>query len=260
VNEALEAYRFDEAAAAIYHFAWHEVFDWYLELIKPELAAGGPGAEAARATLSHTMDRLLRLLHPFMPFLTEELWQAMPREAGDPLSVALAPFPERETALEDEEAERRIGTLMENVTAVRNLRAASGIPPATRVAVHLRPLDARSSEDLGALRDRIATLTRAASVELGPAPAAGSVVRAVTTTAEIALPLEGVVDVSSEKARLSREIDRLERELAQHAAKLGNDQFVARAKPEAIEKVRGAHREVSDRLGRLKETLSRLGP
>ncbi|MGH9867700.1 MAG: valine--tRNA ligase [Candidatus Polarisedimenticolia bacterium] len=259
VDAALAGYRFDEAAAALYQFAWHEVCDWYLELIKPELVAGGPQADAARATLAHTLDRLLRMLHPFMPFITEELWHGMPRATGDPVALAVAAFPRPEPDREDTDAERMIDCLMENVTAARNLRASAGVPPGTRVSLRIRPLDERSRVDLEALKERIQVLARASSVQIGDdtGDAAGAA-RGVSSTAAIALDLAGTLDVASERARLSKEIERLDKELSQHAAKLANGQFLERARPEAIQKVRAAHEEVSDRLGRLRETLAQL--
>jgi valyl-tRNA synthetase len=259
-GRALEAYRFDEAAAALYQFTWHEVCDWYLELIKPALAEGGAAADAARSTLAHTLDRLLRLLHPFMPFLTEELWQGLPREAGDPVAVAVAAYPGREPALEDPEAERLAGTLMETVTAARNLRATSNVPAGAKVRLLLRPLDNAARADLELLRERIQGLARAGTIEIVEAlPPGLAAARAVTGPAEIALPLEGLLDLGAERARLGREMERLGKELAGHEAKLSNEQFMSRAKPEAVEKVRLASREIADRLARLKETLAQLG-
>jgi valyl-tRNA synthetase len=171
----------------------------------------------------------------------------------------VAAYPGREPALEDAEAERLIGTLMETVTAARNLRATAGVPARARVRLLLRPLDRAAHDDLELLRDRIQGLARAGAVEIVEAlPQGLAAARAVTGPAEIALPLEGLLDLDTERARLGREMDRLGKELAGHQAKLSNEQFVSRAKPEAVEKVRAASRELTDRLDRLKETLAQL--
>ncbi len=127
---SLAQYRFDDAAGRLYQFAWHELCDWYLELSKPALASGdSPEGHAARATLRHVLDRLLRMLHPFMPYITEELWQGLPREEPAPLSVALAPYPVAEPGHDDPEAEASMGMLIENAVAGRNLRIGTAHPP-----------------------------------------------------------------------------------------------------------------------------------
>ncbi|HET9481906.1 MAG TPA: class I tRNA ligase family protein, partial [Candidatus Polarisedimenticolia bacterium] len=260
VRESLEAFRFDEAAARIYQFAWHELCDWYLEWSKQDLASGGPAAGAPRAVLSHVLDRLLRLLHPMMPFLTEELWQALPGRAGAlrPVSIAVAPFPDREPEWEDDQAEAPLEIIIEITVAVRNLKAQAGLPIKSG-PIFIRPLSPEADKVLSPHESQIAGLTRSASVKtvahFDPDMAA---IRGVTSSAEYRIPLEGI-DLGAERSRLSREIDRLAAELAGHRAKLDNEQFVSRARPEAIEKVRGAHAEISDRLARLKSTLDQLG-
>ncbi|HKY31086.1 MAG TPA: valine--tRNA ligase [Candidatus Polarisedimenticolia bacterium] len=260
IHEALSAYRFDEAAAAIYRFTWHDVCDWYLELSKPALAAGGREAEAARAVLSHTLDRVLRLLHPFMPFLTEELWQGLVRGAEDPVSLSLAAYPQDEPRWDDPEAERMMDRMMETVVAARNLRAASGIAGGTRLPrLELVTADDQVRRDLSALAPSIAGSTRTAEVVFVASFAPGiDRARTVTSLGEIGLPLEGVMDRPAERERLQREIERVTKELSVHQAKLSNDRFVQRARPEAVEKVRSAHRELSERLSRLQATLAQI--
>jgi valyl-tRNA synthetase len=266
VNEAMETYRFDEAAATIYQFAWHEVCDWYLEMIKPALASGStPQRDAARAALGHVMDRLLRMLHPFMPFITEELWQSLPQGAGAPdrpVSIAVARFPLREAELEDPAAERTMELLMEQVTMRRNLAAGKEALVARDVPAQIRPFTDEARQILERHRDTIGGLTRSVAPQIGHDPGVreGLVpIRGVTSCTEFTLYLSGGAEIEAERGRLGREIERLARELSVHGAKLSNVDFVARAKPEAVEKVRSAHRDLTDRIARLRETFVQLG-
>jgi valyl-tRNA synthetase len=261
VSRALDAYRFDEAAAAIYHFAWHEVCDWYLEISKIRLSSGRDDlAEPARATLAHVLDRLLRMLHPFMPFLTEELWQALPRAASNAsvASLAVAAFPVPEPQYDDPAATRAIGMLMEVVTLRRNLQAGlRGMtgPAETLVA----PLTPEAREALEGLREELRALTRSSAVRIVPSLDGNlTAIRGVTPDAEVALPLAGF-DVDAERQRLRGEIERAAGELAGHEAKLANDSFLARAKPDAVDKVKRTHRELTDRIAKLRATLGQLG-
>ena len=260
VSRALESYRFDEAADAIYHFAWHEVCDWYIEIIKIRLSSGRDDlAEPARATLAHVLDRLLKMLHPFMPFLTEELTQALPRVAatGPVNSLSVASFPVQEPQYEDPAATRAIGTLMEVVTLRRNLQA--GLRGATGPAQTLvAPFTPEARAALESLREELRVLTRSSDVRI-VAVLDGDVtaVRGVTTDAEVAIPL-AKLDVEAERQRLRGEIERAAGELAGHDAKLSNDSFLTRAKPDAVDKVKRAHRELTDRIAKLKTTLAQL--
>ncbi len=256
VSEALEEYRFDVAADAIYRFTWHELCDWYLEMSKPGLADPAT-AEGVRAVLHHVLDRLYRLVHPFMPFISEELWQAMERRDG-PASIALAGYPGREPELEDPEAESTMSTLvMEPVTSIRNLmsemKLTAGIRP------FLRPLDPGSRATLDSVASQIRGLTRSETVRVVETiPPDLVAARAVTPSLEIAVPLEGLLDLASERKRLAREIDRLSKELAVNETKLANEDFMSRARPEAIEKVRAAHGEASDKVARLRGILEQI--
>jgi len=262
VAQSLEAYRFDEAAGRIYQFAWHELCDWYLEMAKPVLLSGPQQrAEASRAVLAQVLDRLLRLLHPMMPFLTEEIWQSLPRPAGADVSIAVANYPQREPAWEDQTIEDAMAVCMENVTLQRNLRAERRIHPSARVTTLLRPASAESRQRLEAFLDQIKVLTRSAELQIvDQMPQSDIAARGVTSSSEIALRLEETsADTEADRGRLRRDIERLSQELAKHEAKLSNADFLARAKPEAVEKVRSAQRDLSDRIDRLRATLGHLG-
>jgi valyl-tRNA synthetase len=251
----LKAYRFNDAAATIYHFAWHELCDWYLELVKPRWAPqgeSGTGREAdarvARVVAHRVLDGVLRLLHPIMPFVTEEIWQALPHD-GPSLTVAAWPKPRR--AWIDEGAEREMQFLMDVVTQVRTVRAEMKVPPGRGV-----PVVVRAEPELAALLERhrelLAPLGGIASWSLGPQAARPRVAAsAVVGGAEVWIPLEGVIDVEAERLRLTKEADRVVTELERTRQKLMNQDFLAKAKKEVVERER-------QKLGGLEETVAKL--
>ena len=264
VDTALQGYRFDEAAAALYQFTWHEVCDWYLELAKDPLYTGAtPKGDAARAALRHVLDRVLRMLHPFMPYLTEELWQALPRGLDAPVSIAVSDFPKPEPHLEDVRAEAAVAAVIENVTVARSLKAELGLGTTLTPSLYIGPNDETTRKVLQEFSAQVKGLTRSVNLiiaDIGRTIDSNLVaVRGISSSAQIALPLEGVLDVEAERNRLRREIDKLRKESSTHETKLANQDFLARAKPEAVEKTRSAHREITDRMARLEEVLSQLG-
>jgi len=246
----LKTYRFNEAANTVYHFAWNEYCDWYLEMAKPRWAddAAPDDRRAARWVAWKVLDGILRLLHPFMPFVTEEIWQALPHE-GDLLATAA--WPRAKKAWFDAEAEREIGFLQELVVAVRNLRAENGLPPGKVVPVVVRGTEGQL-DLVERLASQIRPLARIEALELSrdgsrPAVAASTVVRG----AEVFLPLEGLIDLEEERARLSREADRLLGDLESTRKKLRNQDFLRKARPDVVERER-------TRLASLEETLDKL--
>ena len=259
-DRALQEFRFDEMANALYRFLWHEYCDWYIEASKPSLAPGAPEGDAARtrAVLLHVLEEVLRLLHPVMPFLTEEIWQRLPH-TGDTIAAAPYPSPEGAGRERDPDAERRMDRLMEIVGRVRNLRAEVNIDPGRRVPLLVRPHDEDGRNLVATQGDLLSALARLESLAIvEDLAAAGPAARAVAAGADVALPLAGLLDVEAERRRLEREIERLTKERSSHAAKLRNEDFLSRAKPEVVEKVRGIDREIGERLDRLGATLRSL--
>jgi valyl-tRNA synthetase len=250
ITRNLKTYRFSEAANTIYHFTWNEYCDWYLEMAKPRWAdeANPWDRRAAQWMAWKVLDGILRLLHPFMPFVTEEIWQALPHEDG---LLATAPWPRAKKSWFDAEAEREVGFLQELVVAVRNLRAENGLPPGRRVPVVVR--GSREQLDLvETLAEQIKPLARIETLQISrdgtrPDVAASAIVRG----AEIFLPLEGLVDLDEERARLSREADKLLHDLEGTRKKLRNQDFLRKARPDVVEKER-------QRLLALEETLEKL--
>jgi len=251
VTRNLKAYRIGDAAKDIYDFTWRELCDWYLEMAKPRLYAGpdAPGAQAVRFTIHRVFETVLRLLHPFMPFLSEELWHALPATDGD-VCVAEWPAPAR-TA--NKEAEAKVELLKEIVGAIRNLRSEMNIAPARKTPVLIRATGPES--DL--IRDQaemIALLGKADRLEVGPtvkkpAVSASTVVRGH----EIFLPLVGLIDVETERKRLERELDKVLRDFDQSMRKLQNEDFLGKAKKDVVDR----ERTRLESLGATKEKLER---
>jgi valyl-tRNA synthetase len=257
VTRNLKTYRFAEAAQAIYHFAWNEYCDWYLEMAKPRWAlAEQPSLtpeqredlRTARWVSWRVLDGILRLLHPFMPFVTEELWQAIPHDGE---TLALAAWPKAKKAWFDADAEREVGFLQGIVVAVRNLRVESKIAPGKLVPVVVRG-DRAQLDLLDRLASQVKPLAKIEHLQLsrdGARPPVAA--HAVVQGAEVFLPLEGLVDLDEERARLAREAQKLLADLEGVKKKLRNQDFLRKAKPEIVQRE-------NERLGQLEETLDKL--
>ncbi len=257
VTEALEAYRFNEAAAVIYHFLWHVFCDWYLELIKPILAGDDQDAATeTRAMAAFVLDRALKLLHPFMPFVTEELWakRAAEGEARDSL-LMLALWPEH-LGLQNAEADAEIGWLIRLVSEVRSVRAEMNVPAGAHVPLVVS--GASEETEARALRheETLLRLARLETIAFGKAPQGA--VQIVLDEATLALPLAGVIDVDAESKRLRREIDKIGSEIAQLTAKLSNEKFVSRAPEHVVEEQRDRKVEAEATAAKLEQALNRL--
>jgi valyl-tRNA synthetase len=255
VDRALSAYRFDRAAEALYHFVWHQFCDWYIECAKPDLSDPVRSA-TARAVLVEVLDKLLRLLHPFMPFVTEELWQRIPHRGE---FLAVADWPRCDEARIDQKVERDMEILQDLVVKVRNLRAETNIDPSRRIDVLVHAESARNARLVDEQAPLLRALCRAAAVHSVEAFPAGLVAaRGVVRGLEIALPLEGLLDFEAERTRLTRELTRLEEDVAARNRKLANDSFVQRAPAEVVEKERALQRELLDKKRRIESTLATL--
>jgi valyl-tRNA synthetase len=259
VDIALADYRFDGAANAVYQFVWSRFCDWYLELIKPLLGnvdgpATGPDADETREVAGWVLDQILVLLHPFMPFITEELWHALGQRESD---LIVAKWPMADARAIDPEASKEIDWLIRLVSEVRAARNELNVSPGARMPFHVRDADAATLERLTRQAPAIARLARIDRAE-GDAPASGAV-QVVIDEATFVLPLEGVIDLDAERARLTKAIEAAAKERDGLAGRLGNASFVERAKPEAVEKARADHAEKSAEAERLTAALARLG-
>jgi len=255
VDLALADYRFDGAANAIYQFAWSRFCDWYLELIKPVSSGDERGAidEESKAVAGWVLDQILVMLHPFMPFVTEELWSKLGARDYD---LIVAKWPIADARAIDPEAGKEIDWLIRLVSEVRSSRTELNVPPGARLPVYLR--DA-SAETLARFERLAPAITRLARIDRAEGEASGGAAQVVVDEATFVLPLEGVIDVGAERTRLTKAIEAAAKERDGLAGRLNNPSFVERAKPEAVEKARADHAEKSAEAERLAAALARLG-
>lgn len=260
VARGFEDYRLDHVAQAIYEFVWNEFCDWYLEIAKVQIQTGSEAQQrATRRTLIRTLETILRLAHPLIPFITEELWQKVAPVAGrEGASVSVAPYPQAQPERIDEVAIAHVGRLKALVDACRTLRGEMNVSPATRL-----PLYAVGDADfMRAAAPALQALAKLSEVKVFDdeatwAAAAQAAPVAVVGEARLCLHME--IDVAAEKARLSKEIARIEGEIAKARGKLANEAFVAKAPPAVIEQEKKRVADFGATLERLRDQLARLG-
>lgn len=270
VNEQIDTYDFHAAVQELYHFFWDDFCDWYIELSKTSVTAEAASAERdiARARLFSILEQALRLLHPFMPYLTEELWQKLPVNHAQLLhraygeaepTIMLASFPRGDAALIDERAEAEMQAVIDLISRVRNIRSEMNIKPSDRIQV-LIAAKADLQPVFSASTDQIARLTRAKEISInGTNQMPKAAARAVLAGgAEVAVPLEGLIDFAQERARLAREKEKLEKESVKLNAQLGNADFVQRAPAEKVEELRARVADIDERNGALEQMLEAL--
>ena len=258
VTAAIEGYKFNEAAGAAYRFVWNVFCDWYLELIKPVLTGpdGAPKHET-RAAVAWVLDEILKLLHPFMPFITEELW-AVSAEHGARREqmLALEAWPAHD-GLDHAAAEAEIGWVIDLVTAIRSVRTEMNIPPATMLPLVLAQAKAETVERARRWSEFIKRLARIADISFADAPPDGAV-QLVVRGEVAALPLKGVIDLAAEGARLAKELAKCDADIARVDQKLGNADFLKRAPEEVVEGEREKREEAQARRAKIAEALERL--
>ncbi|PWG03542.1 valine--tRNA ligase [Sphingosinicella humi] len=254
---AMAELRFDESANTIYHFTWATFCDWYLELIKPVSSGDERGQidEETREVAAWVLDQILVMLHPFMPFITEELWHAM----GDrPYPLILAKWPMPDARALNAEAGPEIDWLIRLVSGIRATRSELNVPPSAKLALHVRDANAATIERLGRHDAAIKRLARIETISGDAAPAGGAA-QVIVDEATFVLPLEGVIDLDAERSRLSKALQAAEKERDSLSGRLSNPSFVERAKPEAVEKARADHAEKASDAERYAAALARLG-
>ncbi|MDO8980674.1 MAG: valine--tRNA ligase [Afipia sp.] len=282
VTEAIQAYRFNDAAGIMYRFVWNIYCDWYLELAKPVLmGADSPAKAETQASIAWARDEILKLLHPFMPFLTEELWAVTakregllalaewplkapaapiiaPAIAGDPMAmpVIVVPAPEIET-FSDPAAEAEIGWLIELISAIRSMRAEMNIPPATLFPLVLVGASADIKSRAERWSDVMKRLARLGDISFADRAPDGSV-QLLVRGEVAAIPLKGVIDLAAEKVRLDKELAKADADIKRVDAKLGNEKFVANAPEEVIDEQREKRDEAEARKAKILEALERL--
>ncbi|HXH71162.1 MAG TPA: valine--tRNA ligase [Pyrinomonadaceae bacterium] len=270
VNQSLDNYNFHEATQTLYHFFWDDFCDWYIELVKDEITSDVPnvGRDAARSRIITIIEQSLRLLHPFMPFLTEELWQKLPNVSSDlhngayknaAQTIMLADFPAGDVSMVDEQSEAEMQAVIELISKVRNIRAEMNIKPGDKPAIHVA-----AGQDLQNIfksnEAQILKLARAERLNLSetldvPRASAKAV---LTGGAEIALPLEGLIDFDKERSRVENQLEKLILENERLTKQLTNENFVSRAPQEKVQEIRERVAEIKQQNKTLKQNLEAL--
>jgi valyl-tRNA synthetase len=257
VKKAIEGYQFNEYAGTMYQFVWHEFCDWYLEMIKPELYGEDEKAkQQARGCLGHVLRETLILLHPVVPFVSQEIWSHMPGTSQENLAQVL--YPASNAACKNQEAARRMAFLQQLVVAVRNIRSELGVEPAKKVNLLIKA----EGEDRSFLLDHeqeIANLARLDTIrvaaEIDPPKGCAT---AVVQGHELFVPLEGMVDFDAELARLSKELVKLTNELDRVTKKLANKNFLDKAPKDVVAKEEAKAREFGQKREKLEGLQARL--
>ncbi len=251
VDELMEDFQFAKSTEALYHFTWDEFCDWYVELSKTQLDEGQERAESTRAVLGHVLDVLLRLLHPTIPFVTEELWTTL--TGGESLVVADWPKPTGEVA--DDGAAQRVAAVQKLVTEIRRFRSDQGLKPGQKVAANLDGIEAAElAEHVPAIRSLVRItepgegFTTTASIEVGLA----------TGDVTVELDLSGAVDVAAERKRLTKDLAAAEKELSGTEQKLDNPSFTAKAPAEVVDKIRARRDTARGEVDRINARLASL--
>jgi valyl-tRNA synthetase len=258
VTAALEAFRFNDAANAAYRFTWNVFCDWYLELAKPVFMGEDEAAKSeTRASVAFVLDGILKILHPFMPYITEELWAVKGQKGPKRESLlCLSEWPALD-GLVAPDAEAELGWVVDLVTEVRSARSEINVPAGTQVPLVLVGASEATRQRAAVWGDmvkRLARLSEISFAEQAPPQSAQMVIRGEVA----ALPLAGIIDIAAEKARLSKEIEKITQEIAKIDAKLGNADFMARAPEEIVEEQHERRADFSERLAKLTEALARL--
>ncbi len=266
VDAALESFRFSDAANALYQFVWHELCDWYIELAKPHLHLPNDGSPASprrryvQGTLALVLEQTLRMLHPMAPFVTEEIWQKLPKPGHLPASLMVTIYPKGDARFVDETAEQEMAAVQQVAVAVRMLRSTYNVPPSWSVPVEVRVAD---DTQRGLIDRHRALVENAARVTMSLVASGGVVAQSakqvVGAWAEVVMPLAGLIDIEAEKARLTKEIAKAEKEIGNLEKRLSNPQFLERAPEDVVAELRGRLDDEGTRKGRLIDALGQLG-
>ena len=257
VSQGIEEYRFNDAADAIYHFVWGTYCDWYLEFIKPLLGSSvGAVVAETRATAAWALDQILALLHPFMPFITEELWDRLAENRKSMLIVADWPAADPEGL--DPKAEAEMDWMIQVISEIRGVRSEMNVPPGAKIPVLVQGASEISKDRLDRHRELLLRLARLESIDaLDGAVPAGSV-QAVIGDATFVLPLAGVIDIAAELARLEKELTKHQKDVAGIDAKLANEKFVANAPAHIVEEQRERRADAAATIDKLNAAVKRL--
>ena len=253
VTDNLEKFELGVAVAKLYDFIWDIFCDWYIELAKIRLQKGGEDALAAKQVLVWVMDKILKLLHPFMPFITEEIWQTIPHDGE---SIMISAWPEYTDALSFEAEEAEMERIMTAVRAIRNRRAEMNVPPSKKAKVYIATSYKETFEQGGVFMQKLAS---ASEVEVADSFEIDGAVSIVTQDAKIYIPMGELVDFEAEKARLNKELAAVQKDLDFVNNKLSNENFVAKAPANVVASQREQAAKYQEKIAMLKESIAKLG-
>ena len=255
VTRCLDEYKFNEAANSIYDFLWHEFCDWYIETAKPSI-----NSRTSQVILYKVLEKSLRMLHPFMPFVTEEIWQRLPRSKDDAGgSIMIQRWPHVQKEMISESAESDMKELIELITAIRNMRSVWNIEPRTEIKVSLKLHEKKDSETISENADFIKRMARISDLEIGAGSKPKNAATSVVGKFEVYLPLEGLIDFEKEKARLEKEEARLEAEIKSISARLKDKNFTSKAPKEVVERQKMLKEEITLQAKKIKDNLKSIG-
>ncbi|NQX45947.1 valine--tRNA ligase [Paenibacillus tritici] len=257
ITRLIDSYEFGETGRLLYNFIWDDLCDWYIEFAKLSLYGTDAAAKAkTQSVLAYVLDRTLRLIHPFMPFITEEIWQHLPHQ-GD--TITLAEWPKYDAALENPQSVSEMNLLMDIIRAVRNIRAEVNVPMSKKVELIIKAGSQDTLDIISRNEHYIGRFCNTSSFEAGLAPQTpDKVMSAVVTGAELLLPLSGLIDIDQEIARLEKEVQTLNSEVERVEKKLGNQGFVAKAPAKVIEEERAKQADYSDRRDKVLARIAEL--
>ena len=258
VNKSLEEYRFNDSASLLYQFVWHEFCDWYLEMAKPILYGNDDEMRSSSiSTAVHVLETSLGLLHPFIPFVTEELWQGLPCVKKTE-SLSVSKYPTEANGVIDKEAEKKMKLVIDTVTGIRSIRGELNLPPSLELKAIIKTSDGAGN----ILKENIAYISKLAktsSIDIGydvskPEDAAF----AIMPEMEIFIPLKGLLNVDAEIKRLSKEITKVEESLSVVKKKLSNREFINRAPKAVVEENRARHQEFAEKIQAIQNNIEKL--
>ncbi|MBI5056350.1 MAG: valine--tRNA ligase [Nitrospirae bacterium] len=258
VNKSLEEYRFNDASSALYQFIWHELCDWYVELIKPELySENADSKKAAISTLVHVYEVSLALLHPFMPFITEEIWQQLPCKRHDD-SLCIRQYPSAEEGIEDKTAEEKLNIVMDAVTAIRNIRGELNLSPSLELQALIRASN-NAEATLNENITYIAKLAKAKDIKISSdIQAPKHAATAIKPAFEIFVPLEGLFDFDAEISRLNKERRKIEEDIQFVDRKLRNEAFISKAPQAVVEENKNKYNDYMEKLKSIQGNIDKL--
>ena len=252
VNENLDKFELGIAVQKVYEFIWECYCDWYIELVKARLQSDGEDAQNARQVLLYVLDQILRLLHPFMPYVTEEIWQTIPHEGE---TVMLCDYPSYKPELDFPESAAEMRRIMDAIRAIRNRRSEMNVPPSRKAKVYVATKFPKTFEDGAAF---IIKLASASEVEVADSFEIDGAVTVVTADAKIYIPMEELVDKKAELERLNKELAQVQKRLAQSEGKLNNQGFVSKAPAAVIEKVKGQAEKEREQIALIEAAIAAL--